>query len=239
MAAMTCKGCPLGDVCFQSVIEHAPPVHAGSYLVRQGEVFESIAMIRSGTVKTYSVDHLGREVILGFHLPGDFIGLGAMDEVRHSCSAVALDTVTVCRLPVRAAAEVVARDPALLSKLVKLMSREVARVTRLSHRQTADERLAAFLIGMAERMAAGGFSPRRWQLPMSRMDIASYLHLAPETLSRMFRRFQQEGLLAIDGRAVEVRELDRLLALSRLPASRAASAPQRNTGIASIAAEVR
>lgn len=74
---------------------------------------------------------------------------------------------------------------------------------------------------------------------MSRMDIASYLHLAPETLSRMFRRFQQDGLLAIDGRAVEVRELDRLLALSRLPGSGAASAPQRNTGIAPIAAEVR
>jgi CRP/FNR family transcriptional regulator len=198
----------------EGLIEHTAPVHAGSFLFRQGDPFQYIAVIRLGTVKTYSIDREGREQTLGFHMPGDIIGLNAIDAERHPCNAVALDTVTLCRLPFRVAAELCARMPMLQAKLFRLLSRDIARATQLSCNNTADERLAAFLIGMADRMASRGYSSSRWQLTMSRMDIASYLRLAPETLSRMLRRFQEEGLVALEGREVEVRGRERLQAMA-------------------------
>ncbi|MEG2803658.1 cyclic nucleotide-binding domain-containing protein [Stenotrophomonas sp.] len=221
-----CCACPLGPDCFpgameaanldelEGLIEHTAPVHAGSFLFRQGDPFQSIAVIRLGTVKTYSVDREGREQTIGFHMPGDFIGLSAIDEERHPCNAIALDTVTLCRLPFRDTAALAARMPRLQAKLFRLMSRDIARATQLSCNNNADERLAAFLIGMADRMAARGYSSSRWQLTMSRMDIASYLRLAPETLSRLIRRFQDEGLVAMEGREVELRGRERLQAMA-------------------------
>ncbi|WP_411851354.1 cyclic nucleotide-binding domain-containing protein [Stenotrophomonas sp. LGBM10] len=221
-----CQACQLGPECFpgsvdpsglhalEDVIEHTAPLHAGTVLFRQGDPFRYIAVIRLGTVKTYSVDREGREQTIGFHMPGDMIGLSAIDDERYPCNAIALDTVTLCKLPFRAIATLAARTPMLQARLFRLMSRDIARATQLSCNNTADERLAGFLIGMADRMAARGYSSSRWQLTMSRMDIASYLRLAPETLSRLFRRFQEEGLLAVDGRDVELRGRERLQALA-------------------------
>ncbi|WNH47374.1 MULTISPECIES: cyclic nucleotide-binding domain-containing protein [Stenotrophomonas] len=221
-----CQSCPLVSDCFpgsleagnlhelDGLIEHTAPVHTGSFLFRQGDPFQYISVIRLGTVKTYSIDREGREQTLGFHMPGDILGLSAIDEERHPCNAIALDTVTTCRLPFRVAASLSARMPQLQAKLFRLLSRDIARATQLSCNNSADERLAAFLIGMADRMAARGYSASRWQLTMSRMDIASYLRLAPETLSRLLRRFQAEGLVALDGREVEVRGRERLQAMA-------------------------
>ncbi|WP_447594519.1 cyclic nucleotide-binding domain-containing protein [Stenotrophomonas rhizophila] len=236
-----CGACPLGPDCFpgslasahlyelEGLIEHTAPAHAGSVVFRQGDPFEHIAVIRLGTVKTYAIDREGREQTLGFHMPGDFIGLGAIDDGRHPCTAVALDTVTLCRLPFRATADLAARMPMLQAKLFRLMSRDIARATQLSCNNTADERLAAFLIGMADRMAARGYSSSRWQLTMSRMDIANYLRLAPETLSRLLRRFQAEGLVSVEGREVEVRGRERLQALAAVePASAACAGHARS-----------
>lgn len=231
-----CQSCPLGTDCFpgametgnlrelEGLIEHTAPVHAGSFLFRQGDAFQHLAVIRMGTVKTYAVDREGREQTLGFHMPGDFIGLGAIDDGRHPCNAVALDTVTLCRLPFRVTAELASRMPMLQAKLFRLMSRDIARATQLSCNNSAEERLAGFLIGMADRMASRGYSSSRWQLTMSRMDIASYLRLAPETLSRLFRRFQAEGLLAVEGREVELRGRERLQAMAATEP--AANAPE-------------
>ncbi len=221
-----CDACPLGPACFSgavgadllgeldALIEHAAPAHAGSFLFHQGDPFRCISVVRLGTVKTYAVDRAGREQILGFHMPGDVIGFSAIDEGRYPCNAVALDTVTVCRLPFQRALDLTTRMPALQARLFGMMSREIARAARLSCSTNADERLAAFLIGMADRMAARGYSSTHWQLTMSRMDIASYLRLAPETLSRLLRRFQAEGLVMVDGREVEVRGRERLQALA-------------------------
>jgi len=226
-----CCDCPLGPRCLpgalgteplralDALIEHAAPVRAGSVLFHQGDPFRCISIIRLGTVKTYAVDRDGREQIFGFHMAGDVLGFNAVDEGRHPCHAVALDRVTVCRLPFQHALELAARVPALQARLFRMMSREIARATRLSCPTNAEERLAAFLIGMGDSMAARGYSSSRWQLTMSRMDIARYLRLAPETLSRLLRRFQQEGLVAMQGRAVELRARERLQAMAAADAS--------------------
>lgn len=234
-----CCSCPLGPGCFpgsadaahlqelERLVEHTTPVHAGHLLFRQGDRFQYLTAIRLGTVKTYAVDREGREQTLGFHMPGDFLGLSAIDEERYPCNAVALDTVSLCRLPFHEIAELATRMPMLQATLFRLMSRDIARATQLACNSMADERLAAFLIDMADRMAARGYAANRWQFTMSRMDIASYLRLAPETLSRLLRRFQAEGLVNVEGRDVEVRGRDRLQAL-------AAADPMRRSAAAGV-----
>jgi CRP/FNR family transcriptional regulator len=224
--ASACRACPFGLDCLPGamddddladlaeVIEHAPPKHAGTHLFRQGDEFEYIAVVRLGTVKTYSVDRDGRETTQGFHMPGDMIGLDAIDEDRHPCSAIALDTVVLCRLPFRVVATLASRTPMLQHKLFRLLSRDIARAAQLSGNHAAEERLAAFLVGIADRLGARGYSSTRCQLAMSRMEIASYLRLAPETLSRLLRRFQAEGLVAVEGRDVELRSRERLQAMA-------------------------
>ena len=218
----SCRACPFGLDCFpgvlsddglaelESVIEHSPPSHAGTHLFRQGDAFQYIAIVRLGTVKTYAVDRDGREQTLGFHMAGDMIGLDAIDDGRHPCNAIALDTVMLCKLPFNVVSDLAMRMPSLQNRLFRLMSRDIARAAQLSGNHAADERLAAFLLALSQRLGARGYSSTRCQLTMSRTEIASYLRLAPETLSRLLRRFQEEGLVAVEGRDVELRAPDRL-----------------------------
>lgn len=192
------------------LVDHVGPLHAGDHVFREGDRFDAIAAVRAGTVKTYVLDRDGREHVLGFHLPGEVIGLNAIDTDRYPCNAVALDTVMLCRFSFPQIELLATRVPGLQRQLFRLMSRDIGRAAQLSGDFTADQRLAAFLIGFSRRLAARGFSPTRFQLTMPRTDIANYLRLAPETVSRVLRRFQQDGLLAVHRRELELVNLANL-----------------------------
>ena len=125
--------------------------------------------------------------MLGFHLPGEVIGLNAIDGDRYPCNAVALDTVMLCRFSFPKIAVLAARLPGLQQQLFRLLSRDIGRAALLAGDWTADQRMAAFLVGLSRRLAARGFSPDRFQLTMARTDIANYLRLAPETVSRVLQ----------------------------------------------------
>jgi CRP/FNR family transcriptional regulator len=202
----------LGDL--HVLVEHVGPLHAGDHVFRRGEPFDAIAAVRAGTVKTYVVEQDGHERVLGFHLPGEVIGLDAIDDERYPCNAVALDTVSLCRFSFPRIAELAARLPHLQQHLFRLLSRELGVASRLGGDWSADQRMAAFLLGLSQRLAARGFSPRRFQLTMARSDIGNYLRLAPETVSRVLRRFQDEGLVAVDRREIELTGMPRLEALA-------------------------
>lgn len=196
------------------LVEHVGPYHAGDVLFREGDPFEAIAAVRAGTVKTCVTDRDGHEHVLGFHFPGEVIGLNAIDGHRYPCDAIALDTVMLCRFSFPKIALLATRLPNLQQHLFKLMSRDIGVASLFARDNTADERMAAFLIGLSRRLAARGFSPRRFQLTMARTDIANYLRQAPETVSRVLRRFEQDGLLHIKQRDVEILDLPRLEALA-------------------------
>ena len=189
------------------LVEHIGPFHAGDYLFREGDPFEAIAAVRAGSVKTCVTDREGHEHVLGFHFPGEVIGLNAIDGHRYPCDAVALDTVMLCRFSFPKMSMLAARVPGLQRELFRLLSRDIGRAALLSGDWTADQRVAAFLVGVSRRLAARGFSANRFQLTMARADIANYLRLAPETVSRVLRRMQDTGLLAVDRREVQL--LDR------------------------------
>lgn len=211
-----CSTCAFSQACLSEgmdkaslmdlhvLVEHVGPFHAGDHIFREGDPFEAIAAVRAGTVKTYVVDRDGHEHVLGFHLPGEVIGLNAIDGDHYPCNAVALDTVMLCRFSFPKIAMLATRLPGLQRQLFRLLSRDIGRAALLAGDWSADQRMAAFLIGLSRRLAARGFSPSRFQLTMARTDIANYLRLAPETVSRVLRRLQEEGVLQVDRRELEI-----------------------------------
>ena len=221
-----CSTCAFSQACMDEgmdkaslgelhvLVEHIGPFRAGEHIFREDDPFEAIAAVRAGTVKTYQIDRNGHEQVLGFHLPGEVIGLNAIHGDRYPCNAIALDTVMLCRFSFPKIALLAQRLPNLQQHLFKLMSRDIGVASLFARDNTADERMAAFLIGLSRRLAARGFSPRRFQLTMSRTDIANYLRQAPETVSRVLRRFEQDGLLHIKQRDVEITDPPRLEAIA-------------------------
>ena len=221
-----CSTCAFSQACLSEgmdkrammdlhvLVEHVGPLHAGEHIFREGDPFEAIAAVRAGTVKTYVVDRAGREHVLGFHLPGEVIGLNAIDGEHYPCNAVALDTVMLCRFSFPKIAVLAARLPGLQKHLFRLLSRDIGRAALLAGDWSADQRMAAFLVALSRRLAARGFSPNRFQLTMARTDIANYLRLAPETVSRVLKRFQHDGLLAVERREVELLDRPPLEALA-------------------------
>jgi CRP/FNR family transcriptional regulator, anaerobic regulatory protein len=192
------------------LVEHTGPYREGEYVFREGDPFNAIAAVRGGTVKTFVNDAEGREQVLGFFLPGEVIGLSAISQGRYPCNAIALDSVVLCRFSFPNISALATRMPGLQQHLFKLLSLDIGKASLLSGNFTADERMAAFLISLSRRYAARGYSADRFMLTMSRTDIANYLRLASETVSRVLRRFQDEGVLHIDRRDVHILDRARL-----------------------------
>jgi CRP/FNR family transcriptional regulator len=221
-----CSTCAFSQACLEQgmdkaalvglhmLVEHVGPLRTGDHVFREGDRFDAIAAVRAGSVKTYVVDADGREHVLGFHLPGEVIGLDAIDGEIYPCNAVALDTVMLCRFSFPKISVLATRLPGLQRQLFRLMSRDIGTAALLAGDWSADQRMAAFVVGLSRRLSARGFSPTRFQLTMPRTDIANYLWLAPETVSRVLKRLQDEGLLAVDRRELEILDLPRLTALA-------------------------
>jgi CRP/FNR family transcriptional regulator, anaerobic regulatory protein len=223
-----CAHCSLQQLCLpagigpqaleqlDSIVRRRRPVARGESLFRAGDALEAVYVARDGAFKTVAISEDGEEHIVAFHLPGELIGLDALGAGRHRCDAVALTTANVCDVPFDQLADVASRVPGLQQQLLRVIGRSVGRdqdhVDMLVRRQ-ASERIALFLHGLAERFRHIGQSATAFTLPMSREDIARFLGLALETVSRGFTRLQDDGVIAVDGRRVEIvdeRELDRL-----------------------------
>lgn len=222
-----CTTCAFGEVCLPGgfdktalqelhcLVEHVGPFHVGDSIFRANEPFESIFAVRAGTVKTCTIDEEGREQVLGFHLPGEMVGLNAIHPARYPCNAIALDTVYLCRFSFPALATLATRLPGIQQQLFRLLSADIGRAALLAGDYNANERMAAFLILLADRYAARGFSASRFRLSMSRGDIANHLRLAAETVSRVLRRFQDQGLIHVEEREVELLETAQLRTMAR------------------------
>ena len=197
------------------LVEHVGPVREGAHLFREADPFNAIAAVRAGTVKTYVNDTAGREQVLGFFLPGEIVGLNAISQAHYPCNAVALDTVMLCRFSFSTMAALAARMPGLQQELFRLLSLDIGKAALLAGNFSADERMAAFLISLSRRYAARGFAADRFVLTMSRTDIANYLRLAAESVSRVLRRFQDDGLIRVERREIDLLNRPAIEALAR------------------------
>ena len=212
-----CEGCSLSPICLpmavtdadlhrlESIIERGRPLQRGEHVFRSGTPFESIYAVRSGALKTYRLTPEGDEQIMGFHLPGEMFGLGGLGGDTHPNAAVALETSTVCEVPFEQIEGLATEIPGLQRHLFRIMSREIGddeQLLLLLSKRSAEERIAALLLGLAARFRRRNLSATRFRLPMSRGDIGNYLGLVVETVSRVFTRLQTQGVIAVEGKEV-------------------------------------
>jgi CRP/FNR family transcriptional regulator len=179
----------------------------GDTLYRAGEPFTALYAIRIGSLKTTVLAEDGREQVSGYHMLGDIIGLDGIGSDRHGCQAIALEDTDVCVMPFDRIEEVARNVPALQHNLHRLLSKEISRdqnIMLLLGSMRAEERLAVFLLSLADRYKRRGYSSTEFVLRMTREEIGSYLGLKLETVSRLFSRFQEEGLIQVQGRAVKL-----------------------------------
>jgi len=226
---VACKNCSVGSLCLplglepedigrlENIVKRARPLHRGDYLFRDGDRFRSLYVVKTGSVKSYAPSAEGGERVLGFHLPGEIIGLDAIDKDAHACAAKALETSALCEIPFPRLEELSTEIPSLQRQMYRLLSKEISNETEmllLLGKKSAEERLATFVLNMSKRLQQRGLSPTDFHLSMSRHEIGNYLGLAVETVSRLFTRYQDDGLMIVDRKHIQLIDLDGLETLS-------------------------
>jgi len=214
-----CSTCSMRELCLPMGLEPEDLKHVdaalgariklrkGETLYRAGESFTALYAIRIGSLKTTVLAEDGREQVSGYHMLGDIVGLDGISTDRHGCQAIALEDTDVCVLPFERIEDLARSIPPLQHNLHRLLSKEIARdqnAMLLLGSMRAEERLAVFLLSLADRYKRRGYSSTEYVLRMTREEIGSYLGLKLETVSRLFSRFQEEGLIQVQGRAVKL-----------------------------------
>jgi CRP/FNR family transcriptional regulator len=177
----------------------------GEQVYRQGDPFRALVAVHTGSFKLCVASSDGTERVTGFTFAGDLMGLDAIDSGRHGDYAVALEPSGVCLLPWDRIEEAGTRIPLVRRQVMRMLSRELRRELEtglMRGHLSAEQRVAAFLLGVSRRLAERGFDGARFRLPMSRPDIASFLGLNAETVSRLLTRFHERGWIRVDTKVV-------------------------------------
>jgi CRP/FNR family transcriptional regulator len=188
----------------------------GQAIYRSADPFTCIYLVRTGFVKTLVLLADGREQVSGFHMPGEVFGIDGIALGRHPSDAVAISDSDVCLMPYDALEALSRRIPALQRHLLQVFSQEVVREQRmmlLLGSLRAEERVAAFLLNLSERLTARGFAAVDFILRMTREEIGSFLGLTLETVSRVLSRLQKDAVIAVEGRHVCIVDVEALRAV--------------------------
>ncbi len=200
-----------------SIVQKRRPLKRGDILFSSGQPLDSIYVAREGAFKTVVFNSDGDSQVTGFHLPGEILGLDALGTSLHTCDAIALTLADVCVIPLSELEQVALQIPGLQHQLLKIIGQTINRDQKhieLLSKKNAYERVAIFLHQLAERYKLLGRSEQRFLIPMSREDIGSYLGLVIETVSRALSKMQDEGLISVNGRDVQILNKDRLYGLA-------------------------
>jgi CRP/FNR family transcriptional regulator len=222
---VACSNCNLRELCMplglsdsemervDEVVATRRKVARGDNLFRNGDKFNALYAIRTGFFKTRISAEDGRDQVTGFQMAGEIIGLDGIVSDQHTCDAVALEDAEVCVMPFDRIEELSREITSLQRHVHKIMSREIVRengVMLLLGSMRAEERLAAFLLNLVQRLHARGFSQSELVLRMTREEIGSYLGLKLETVSRTFSKFVEEGIVEVKQRHVRILNPDGL-----------------------------
>jgi CRP/FNR family transcriptional regulator, anaerobic regulatory protein len=214
-----CDSCSMRELCLpvglepdamrqlDEIISIRTRVKKRDKLYRPGDRFTALYAIRLGTFKTLLLAEDGREQITGYHMAGEIVGLDGISDNHYACQAVALEDSEVCVLPFNQLDELARDMPLLRRNLYRFISKDICRdqdMMLLLGSRCAEERLALFLLNLADRHHVRGYSSSEFVLRMTREEIASYLGLKLETVSRLFSHLQEAGLIQVQGRAIKL-----------------------------------
>ena len=228
----SCADCRLSQMClpygfshqeleqFEENISHKNALKKGEFLFKRGQPFKSLYAVRTGSVKVYMPTKNSGEQIVGFYMPGELFGFDAIGHAVHSWTAETLETASICELSYQKMLILFQQLPAFGKHFMSLMSKEIAyeheRMLMLGKR-IGDARVANLLINIASRFHARGFSATQFNLSMSRQDIANYLGLTLETVSRCIGHLRDEKVLEVDGRYFHILDMPNLARLAGMP----------------------
>jgi CRP/FNR family transcriptional regulator len=225
---VACSNCNLRELCMpmgldqaelqriDDVVAQRKKIAKGDTLFRNGDKFNALYAIRTGFFKTCVSSEDGRDQVTGFQMAGEIMGLDGIVSDHHTCDAIALEDAEVCVMPFDRIEELSREINALQHHVHKIMSREIVRehgVMLLLGSMRAEERLAAFLLNLVQRLHARGFSQSELVLRMTREEIGSYLGLKLETVSRTFSKFVEDGIVEVKQRHVRILNTDALKTL--------------------------
>lgn len=217
VAPLSSGAAQLAGISIDELRKHVPVLQrklsAGQYLYRAGQPFQAVYFVHSGFLKTSQTAEDGREQVTGFRMRGDLMGVESIGMPTHSSDAMALDTSVVWELSYPAVLNACARIPELQAQLTKALAAEIRsdRSWMLAlGTLSAEQRVAAFLLDVAARHQALGFSALHFVLRMSRADIGSFLALKHETVTRALTRLGAQGCISVQWREVRILDLDAL-----------------------------
>jgi CRP/FNR family transcriptional regulator len=209
----SCSSCNLKDLCMpvglkpdeleqlDKLVSQRRKILKGENLFRAGEEFVCLFAVKTGTFKTLVNNQDGSDQVIGFQMTGELLGLDGLGTGQHMCEAIAIEDSEVCMIPYSRLDELAQQFHALQIHFHRIMSREIVKdqnTMLLLGSMRAEQRLSAFLINLAERQKARGFSSREMVLRMTREEIGSYLGMKIETVSRTLSKLQKESLIRID-----------------------------------------
>ncbi len=220
---ISCNRCNLGDICLprglskegvntlSGIVKQKSILHKDELIYRQGDDFKCIFAIQSGMAKLVTDDLTGDEHILSILLPGELLGFDGLND-KHSCSAIALNTVSFCELPKGKIDELCSQVPNLTRELFRhssdILNESQARV--ISTKLSGEKKMAVFLLDLSNRLKQRGFSENEFRLPLTRNEIGNHLGLAIETVSRLLKQLQQKKVVAIQQKQVKILDFSRL-----------------------------
>lgn len=216
-----CKFCAFSDVCEKEGTQSplrlnvkSQQVHQrGSSLFSMGDKFEAVYILRSGSAKTCLLAQDGKQQIASFHYAGDIVGLDGFDTDQHAHNFTFLETSSVCRIGLAEFNRAMAESAIVRQSLLKSMSHLLVgeqQVLFTNTKYNAEQRLANFLLNLSARFQQRGLSPFKFNLSMTRIDIANFLGLAFETVSRLLSKMQLQKTISVDHRQVSLLDMDKL-----------------------------
>ena len=199
------------------IINRHPIISSGTCVFRASEPFKSIYAVRSGSVKTYLCNDKDKERIVGFYLPGDLMGLDSIDRGNYSYHAKTLERTGICEVPFDSFEVLASRLPSLYKQMLRIMSNELCHVQAMfvpRRRNSVKALLASLLLRHSTHFKQRGCYFNEFQLSMTRRELANYLGVAVETVSRMFTKLQDEGVLTVKNKHIVVLDASKLSAIA-------------------------
>ena len=225
---LSCASCALARICLpaslsaeerrvlEGAVERGREVRTGTRLIRAGVPMEALYVVRGGSAKSCGVTNDGEEFVRAFHLPGEAAGLEAFAQGRHTCELVSLEPLQYCRIPSGRLERMLDTLPGLRREMLRLLGQsleEAQRARTAMIGMNASARLAGFLVDLSRRLERRNLSPTHFRLSMSRRDIASYLGLTLETVSRSLGSLRRAGWIVVQARSIKLLQPAALTAL--------------------------